>query len=57
MTRFNITINEAIKLAVFSSQISKGDEIIMPKLPSYRIIRFSQCHKTKINIKSIKKWS
>ena len=38
MTRFNITINEAIKLALFSLQISKGDEIIVPKLPSYRII-------------------
>ena len=56
MTRFNITINEAIQLALFSMQISKGDEIIVPKLPSYRIIDLVKAisKKPKINIIGIR---
>ena len=38
MTRFNITIHEAIKLVLWSIEHCKGGEIIVPKLPSYNII-------------------
>ena len=56
MTRFNITINEAIELALFSLQISKGEEIIVPKLPSYRVIDLVKAisSKPKINIIGIR---
>tara|TARA_A100001015_G_scaffold207493_1_gene232043 strand:- start:4926 stop:5936 length:1011 start_codon:yes stop_codon:yes gene_type:complete len=38
MTRFHITIEQAVNLALWSLNISFGDEIIIPKLPSYRIL-------------------
>ena len=52
MTRFNITIKEAIERAVYSLYISQGEEIIIPKLPSYRILDLvNAIHpKAKINI-------
>ncbi len=52
MTRFNITIKEAIERAVYSLYISQGEEIIIPKLPSYRILDLVNAiqPKAKINI-------
>lgn len=37
MTRFNITLNAAVDLVLFALQNSFGGEIIVPKLPSYKI--------------------
>ena len=37
MTRFNITLTEAVKLVFFALQNMWGGEIFVPKIPSYRI--------------------
>ena len=56
MTRFNITIKEAIERAVYSLYISQGEEIIIPKLPSYRILDLVKAisPKAKLNIIGIR---
>ena len=38
MTRFNITMNESIKLVLFALTNGKGSEIFVPKIPSYKIL-------------------
>lgn len=37
MTRFNISLNEAVKLVSWSIKSLKGGEILVPKIPSYKI--------------------
>jgi UDP-N-acetylglucosamine 4,6-dehydratase (inverting) len=37
MTRFNITIRQAVDLVLYALGNAKGGEIFVPKLPSYRI--------------------
>lgn len=37
MTRFNISLEDAVKMVLFSIENSIGGEIYIPKLPSYRI--------------------
>ena len=37
MTRFSITLNEAVKFVTNSLMIMKGGEMFIPKIPSYRI--------------------
>jgi len=38
MTRFNITMDESIKLVLWALKNSLGGEIFVPKIPSYRIL-------------------
>ena len=38
MTRFNITIDQAINFVLTCMKNSFGGEIFVPKIPSYRII-------------------
>ena len=38
MTRFNISLNEAIKLVLWSLKNNLGGEIFVPKIPSYKIM-------------------
>ena len=38
MTRFNITLDEAIEFVLKSLRIMKGGEIFVPKIPSIKII-------------------
>ena len=38
MTRFNITLNQAIKFTINSLMTMKGSEIFVPKIPSYNIM-------------------
>ena len=38
MTRFNINMNEAIKLVIWSLKNNLGGEIFVPKIPSYKIL-------------------
>ena len=38
MTRFNITLKESINMVLFVLKYSKGGEIFVPKIPSYKII-------------------
>jgi UDP-N-acetylglucosamine 4,6-dehydratase (inverting) len=37
MTRFNLTLEDAVRLVTFAVNNCKGGEIIIPKIPSYRI--------------------
>jgi UDP-N-acetylglucosamine 4,6-dehydratase (inverting) len=38
MTRFNITVDEAVDIVLFAMKHAFGGEIFVPKLPSYRIL-------------------
>ena len=40
MTRFNITLDESIDLVAYAIKNSLGNEIFIPKIPSYRIMEF-----------------
>ncbi len=42
MTRFNITLEDAVKLVLFSLENAMGGEIFIPKIPSYRITDIAQ---------------
>ena len=37
MTRFNITLNEAIKFVIKSLKLMQGGEIFVPKIPSLKV--------------------
>ena len=38
MTRFNISLREAVDLVIYALKASKGGEIFVPKLSSYKLI-------------------
>ena len=38
MTRFNISLSEGVEMVMWALKHSKGGEIFVPKIPSYRII-------------------
>jgi UDP-N-acetylglucosamine 4,6-dehydratase (inverting) len=48
MTRFNILLDEAIEMVLWSLVNSKGGEILVPKLKSYNIIDFAKAIDDKI---------
>ena len=52
MTRFNLSLDEAIKFVILTLKNSKGGEIFVPKIPSYKIMdlanAFSKTIKKKI---------
>ena len=52
VTRFNITLQEAINFVVNSLQIMQGGEIFVPKIPSFKITDLAKamCPKKKIKI-------
>ena len=56
MTRFNITLEESIKMVLWSLVNSYGGEIFIPKIPSFRLIDLAKavCSKCKIKITSIR---
>ncbi len=57
MTRFNITIEESIKLVLLALEKSIGGEIFVPKIPSYKILDLAHAvssKKTKIKIIGIR---
>ncbi len=43
MTRFTLTINQAINFVLNSAAIMVGGEIFIPKLPSYNIVQLTKC--------------
>ena len=55
MTRFNITLQESIKLVEWSLKNSYGAEVVVPKIPSYRILDMAKSICSKCNIKIIGK--
>jgi len=38
MTRFNLTLEESVKMVIFAISNTFGSEILVPKIPSYRIM-------------------
>lgn len=42
MTRFNITLEEGVKLVLYALENMWGGEIYVPKIPSYRIVDVAQ---------------
>jgi UDP-N-acetylglucosamine 4,6-dehydratase len=53
MTRFNITLKEAVDMVLWTLQYSKGGEIFVPKIPSYRILDLAKAINSKNKIKLI----
>ena len=53
MTRFNISLNESIKLVVKAIENQQGSEIFVPKIPSYRIIDLAKVIAPRSKIKII----
>ena len=53
MTRFNISLNEAVKLVSWSVKNLKGGEILVPKIPSYKITDVAKAIKSNAKIKII----
>ena len=54
MTRFNITIDEAIKFVLKSIKEAFGGEIFIPKIPSYRIIDVAKAVNNKFKLIGIR---
>jgi UDP-N-acetylglucosamine 4,6-dehydratase (inverting) len=42
MTRFNITLDDGVKLVLFALDVMWGGEIFIPKIPSYRILELAE---------------
>ncbi len=42
MTRFNISLQEGVEMVLWSLQYAWGGEILVPKIPSYRIVDVAQ---------------
>lgn len=53
MTRFTLTIQQAINFVLNSGSIMIGGEIFVPKLPSYNIIQLARCIDKDIEVKII----
>ncbi|NMC98466.1 MAG: polysaccharide biosynthesis protein, partial [Bacteroidales bacterium] len=53
MTRFNITLNEAVDLVIFALENATGGEIFVPKLPSYKITDLAKASAPKCKIRYI----
>ena len=49
MTRFTLTINQAIKFVLNSASVMIGGEIFIPRLPSYDILQLTDVINTKRN--------
>ena len=48
MTRFSITLDEAVKFVIKCLNYMKGTEIFVPKIPSYRVIDVAKAIAPKI---------
>ncbi len=53
MTRFNITLEESIKTVIWSLINSKGKEIFVPKLKSYKLLDLAKAISPKTTIKYV----
>ena len=51
MTRFNITVDKGVEFVLFALQKSIGQEIFVPKLPSYHILDLAKSISSKAKIK------
>ena len=55
MTRFNISLSEGVETVLWTLKNMQGGEIVVPKLPSYRIMDLVKAISSKIKIKLIGK--
>ena len=53
MTRFNITIDEAVRLLIWTLINNRGGEIFVPKLPSLKILDLAKAISSSCKIKII----
>ena len=53
MTRFNITIEDGVKMIFFAIKNAKGGEIFVPKLPSFRVVDLAKAVKNNFEKKII----
>ena len=53
MTRFNITLKEAVNFVLNSLKIMQGGEIFVPKIPSFRVIDLAKAFDSNKKIKII----
>jgi len=53
MTRFSLSLNQSVKLVDWSLLNSIGGEIVIPKIPSYRILDLTRAINSKAKIKII----
>ena len=53
MTRFNITLQEAIKFVLNSLNIMQGGEVFVPKIPSFRVVDLAKAMYPQKKIKII----
>jgi UDP-N-acetylglucosamine 4,6-dehydratase len=55
MTRFTLTINQAITFTLNSVSMMIGGEIFVPKIPSYNILQLAKCMNPNATVKIIGK--
>lgn len=55
MTRFTLTLRQAINFVLNTASIMKGGEVFVPKLPSYNILQLAKCIGPECKIKVIGK--
>jgi UDP-N-acetylglucosamine 4,6-dehydratase len=55
MTRFTLSLRQAINFVLNTSSIMKGGEVFVPKLPSYNILQLAKCIGPDCKIKVIGK--
>lgn len=53
MTRFNISLDDGIRMVEWSLENMKGGEIFVPKIPSFRVIDLAKVFEVKNKIKTI----
>ena len=53
MTRFNISLQDAIKLVIWTLKYSYGGEVVVPRIPSYRLIDLVKAINSKPKIKYV----
>ena len=51
MTRFNITLKESVETVLWTIKNTFGGEIIIPKIPSYKILDLAKAIDAKANLK------
>ena len=53
MTRFHITLDEAVEMVIWSLKNMLGGEIFVPKIPSYKLIDVIKAFNPKNEVKYI----
>ena len=58
MTRFNISLDDGVEMVFWALENAKGGELLVPKIPSYRILDVAEaiptCEKPIIELDQVK---